>query len=295
MGYGSFTAGDWQKLRKSRSIDEKSTNELFTSRSADAKYDPKFIGKREARDSEEHPNSTPIIIGVDVTGSMGYLSTNIIQKSLRDLMEMLYSTDKITDPQLMFAAIGDASVDTAPLQVTQFESDIRIAEQLLDLWLENKGGDFPEDYELLWYFADKHTDIDSFTKYGRKGFCFTIGDAPFHDTLKKRDIKKIFDDDVMFNISSKELAKRASKKYELFHIAIGDKPCNASNIIPGRVIHIEKSQIDYLPEILVSVMQKVMGVPLETVLEQWGELSREVVKQSVSSLRIANNNNQIVL
>ena len=72
---------------------------------------------------------------------------------VNELMQKLYSSPLVPDPQLLFAAVGDADVDDAPLQVTQFESDIRIAEQLLDLWLEGGGGDLPEDYELVWYFA----------------------------------------------------------------------------------------------------------------------------------------------
>ena len=173
MGFGSYTAGDWKRLKESRRIDSKSTNEIFVSVKMDDKYNPKYVDKREARDSEAHPNSTPIIIGVDVTGSMGYLSTQIIKESLNEFMQKMYSTDIIRDPQLLFAAIGDAKSDSAPLQVTQFESDIRIADQLLDLWLEGQGGDIPEDYELVWYFASKHTDIDCYNKRKEKGFRYT--------------------------------------------------------------------------------------------------------------------------
>ena len=38
----------------------------------------------------------------------------------------------------IIAAIGDSKSDLGPLQVTQFEADIRIAEQLLDLWLKGR-------------------------------------------------------------------------------------------------------------------------------------------------------------
>ena len=51
------------------------------------------------------------------------------------------------------------------------------------------GGDGPEDYDLLWYFADKCTDTDSFNKRHKKGFCFTIGDASNHIKLTKEGIK----------------------------------------------------------------------------------------------------------
>ena len=142
MGYGSYRASDWSRLKESRKIDGASVNEIFRSRNMDDRFNPRYIDKREARDSKEHPNSTPIAIGVDVTGSMGYLSEEIIKNSLNELMKKLYSTDLVEDPQLMFAAIGDVD-DDAPLQVTQFESDIRIAKQLMDLWIEGRGGDAP--------------------------------------------------------------------------------------------------------------------------------------------------------
>ncbi|MDO5573536.1 MAG: hypothetical protein Q4G60_06120 [bacterium] len=287
MGYGSYTAGDWSKLKESRpSIASGSTNQIFTSNEMDSKFDPKFIDQREARDSEEHPFSTPLLIGVDVTGSMGYLSTQIIKESLNELMQKLYSTDMIRDPQLLFAAIGDATYDAAPLQITQFESDIRIAEQLLGLWLENGGGDSPEDYELLWYFAHKHTDIDCYNKRRQKGFCFTIGDADFHKELRADSIQRIFGDQSAVTVSSEELAKLASEKYELFHITIGDTTKNASDIIPGRVLTIAKSEIQYLPEVIISVAQLAKGMEEKEVLKQWGELARKVVKKSITLLCI---------
>ena len=291
MGYGSYTAGDWTKLKASRpSIVSGSTNQIFTSNEMNPKFDPKYIDKREARDSEEHPFSTPLLIGVDVTGSMGYLSTQIIKKSLNELMQKLYSSDLISDPQLLFAAIGDAVCDSAPLQVTQFESDIRIAEQLLGLWLENGGDDEPEDYELLWYFADKHTDIDCYNKRGQKGFCFTIGDANFHRELDSNAIQRIFGDESSESVSSVELARCAAEKYELFHIMIGANPGNASDIIPGKVLTVAKSEIQYLPEIIISVVQLAKGMDEKEVLKQWGELAREIVKKSMALLCIGKKN-----
>lgn len=286
MGYGSYTAGDWGRLKRSRRIDTSTTEQIFTSSRCDPKFNPRLINCREARDSEDHPFSTPIVIGVDVTGSMGYLSTQIIKESLNELMQHLYSTSIITDPQLMFAAIGDV-VDTAPLQVTQFESDIRIAEQLLKLWLENRGGDAAEDYELLWYFLDKHTDLDSFNRRNKKGFCFTIGDAPCHTTLSDTHIKKIFDDKITeFEISSRELALRASSKYELFHIMINSSAFEFDYILPGRVILIDKTDVKFLPDIILSTMRLVNGDRIKSILDSLSPHIRPIVQKSLSGLVI---------
>lgn len=285
MGYGSYTAGDWARLRTSRRIDSSSVNEIFTSRQMDDKYNPRFIDRRVSRDSEEHPNSTPIAIGVDVTGSMGYLSSEIIKNSLNELMKKLYSTHLVEDPQLMFAAIGDAGNDSAPLQVTQFESDIRIAEQLMDLWIEGRGGDSPEDYQLLWYFLAKHTDIDSFNKRGKKGFCFTIGDAGFHRFLSESDFKKVFDDE-MPDTSSRDLAEMASEKYELFHIDLKSGTESASALIPGRVMHIEPNEVRYLPEVIIAAMQLTGGMKKEDVLKDLDFSARKVVELATRHLRL---------
>ena len=259
MGHGSYTASDWSKLKKSRSLDTKtSASQIFTQNKMLDKFNPRFVNKRESRDSEEHTNSTPIAIGVDVTGSMGYLSTQIIKESLNALMIELYGSDIITDPQLMFAALGDV-VDQAPLQITQFESDIRIAEQLMDLWIEGCGGDAPEDYQLLWYFLAHHTDIDSFNKRGKKGICITIGDAGIHDKVSANNINKVFDDNVNKDFTSAELAREASEKYELIHIIIGDKTNNLVDVLPGRVLIIKKGNVQYLTDVIVTVLRILNG------------------------------------
>ena len=284
MGGGSYKASDWTKLKTSRKIDSSSVDQIFKSRKMDDKFNPKFIQVREARDSEEHPNSTPIAIGVDVTGSMGYLSSEIIKNSLNELMKKLYSTKLVEDPQLMFAAIGDTT-DEAPLQVTQCESDIRIAEQLMELWIEGAGGDSPEDYQLLWYFLAKHTDIDCFNKRGKKGFCFTIGDAAFHDSVTGGNIKAIFNDDAKLYRTS-ELAKMASEKYELFHIDLNAGKMSASKYIPGRVISVSPSEVKYLPEIIIAAIQLISGKTNDDILNGLDFSAKQVVSRAVSTLNV---------
>ncbi|MCR5556229.1 MAG: hypothetical protein K6F75_01535 [Butyrivibrio sp.] len=288
MGHGSYTSADWSKLKASSGISERSTaSQIFKKTKMEERFDPKYINIREARDSEDHPNSTPIIIGLDVTGSMGYLSEAIAKNALHETMMKLYSTKPVSDPQLMFAAIGDVT-DDAPLQVTQFESDIRIAEQLLSLWLEGAGADAPEDFELLWYFAAKHTSIDSFEKRGKKGFLFTIGDADCHTTVMADKLEKIFGEHTS-TYSSTELANMAMEKYEVFHISLTNSdviPANFNRAIPGKVILLNKNDVNYIPEIIISTMQLINGMSEREVLDQWSDLARPIVKKAVEHLTI---------
>ncbi len=286
MGYGSYRSSDWSKLKASAKItDSSSVSQIFKNRSMEERFNPKFIEMRESMDSEEHPNSTPVIIGLDTTGSMGYLSEEIAKNGLNETMLKIYATNPIEDPQLMFAAIGDVT-DRAPLQVTQFESDIRIAEQLFALWMEGNGGDAPEDFELMWYFAAKHTRIDSFEKHGKKGFLFTIGDADVHEMVKGPYIEDIFKD-ASRNYSSKNLYDMASEKYQVFHIHLNDKgliPANFSSIMGGRIAVLPKSSVNAIPETIITIMQLANGEDRETVLSQWSEVACPVVENAIKNM-----------
>ena len=292
MGHGSYTSADWTRLKTSKKISKKSDeNNIFEKSSMDPKFDPKFIAMRESRDSEDHPDSTPIILGLDVTGSMGYLASQIAKEGLHETMMKLFSTKPVNDPQIMFSAIGDV-VDDAPLQVTQFESDIRIAKQLMELWLEGRGGDGPEDYPLLWYFAAKHTSTDRYEKRGKKGYIFTIGDADAHKSIDGADIKSIFGD-APVDISIVEAAKLASEKYELFHInIIGVSkwiPPVLGEAIPGRIMCIPKNSIDALPELIVSTLMLFGGKSMDEVIGCWSEQTGNIVRDCLETLVVSTN------
>jgi hypothetical protein len=137
---------------------------------------PQGMQLRESRDSVEHPNSNAIIISLDVTGSMGRVVRGI-HANLPQLHELLLGHNYISDPQICFAAVGDATCDRVPLQVGQFESDNRMDENLESMILEGGGGgQTTESYELILYVAARHTAIDCWEKRQKKGYLFIIGD-----------------------------------------------------------------------------------------------------------------------
>ena len=289
MGHGSYTSADWAGLKTRAGITATSNErDIFKMRGMDPRFDPRLFGVREARDSEDHPNSTPVILGLDVTASMGYVASRIAKEGLNDTMLKLFSAKPVDDPQIMFAAIGDIR-DAAPLQVTQFESDIRIAEQLLALWLEN-GGQGLLGTQYLWHFAATRVKADCFEKRDRKGFLFTIGDADCRPALES-DVLRTALNDHSAPMSSADAAKKAGEHWEVFHIHITTHqkgtPKNIGNALPGRVLLIGKEEIGVIPDLIVTTMLMAGGKDRKTAVNQCGELSRDIVERATGTLAIA--------
>lgn len=80
MGSGTFNPASYASY--TRSTAHKTRDEVFTSRRLDQSLDPKGVKIRESRDSADSPEATPIIVAVDVTGSMGMLAEAIARKGL---------------------------------------------------------------------------------------------------------------------------------------------------------------------------------------------------------------------
>lgn len=221
MGAGHFSVDSYHRLRVSKSYDSKSRNEIFTASGIDPEMDPKSITLRESRDSADHPESLSIIVGLDVTGSMGMVPEDIVKNSLPDLVGSIISAG-FEHPQVLFLALGDHVYDSAPLQVGQFESSA----ELLDRWLTKVylegggGGNGGESYSLAHFFASRYTSIDCFEKRGQKGFLFTIGDEPCLPLLHKDSLLRFTATDEASDLSSAQVIEEAKKMYNVYHLHI---------------------------------------------------------------------------
>lgn len=201
----------------------KSAGEIFTQnakRMAHESMNPYGVSFRESRDSEVHPHSVPIILGLDVTGSMGHIPHELIREGLPKLMGGIIQGG-VPDPALLFLGIGDHECDGYPLQVGQFES----GDEELDMWLTRTyiesggGGNAGESYLLAWYFAAFHTRTDAFEKRKQKGLLFTVGDEPCLKTLPASAIREIMGTGQQ-TYTHHELLEEARKKYEVYHISV---------------------------------------------------------------------------
>ena len=292
MGHGSYNAADWSRLKNSRGINDQSTaGDIFRGNGVQEKYLPQFITVRESRDSADSPNSTPIIIGFDSTGSMGYLAAEIAKNSLNKTATMILEKRPVTDPHIMCAAFTSPG-HSLSMQVTQFEADIRVVEQLLDFVLQ--GGNRYSYDALVWYFALKHTATDCFEKRGKKGFLFCIGDEVGDDgngpILRGSDIEENFGDKNAPDYSTRELAKLTSEKYEVFHIITGSHTGSSLKtwepLLPGRNAVIEPENIEYLAEVMISLMQVAGGMKKKDVVSQWSDPARKVVADALKTIEL---------
>ncbi|MCW3160721.1 hypothetical protein [Chryseobacterium oryctis] len=201
----------------------KSASEIFTQnakRMAHESMNPKGISFREARDSSVHPNSFPVILGLDVTGSMGHIPHELIKEGLPKLMGGIIQ-EGVPDTALLFLGIGDHECDNYPLQVGQFES----GDAELDMWLTRTyiesggGGNTGESYLLAWYFAAFHTKTDAWEKRNQKGLLFTIGDEPCLKVLPASAIREIMDTGQQ-TYTHTELLEAVKKRYDVYHISV---------------------------------------------------------------------------
>jgi hypothetical protein len=266
MGGSRFDANDWNSY--SSATRNLSQAQVFTQKTASAYLDPTKV--RESRDSAANPNSTPVIIFVDETGSMGILADTIIKKSLGEIVLGIYDHKPITDPHILVGGIGDAYTDKAPLQPSQFEAGVaELTSQIEQIYLEgNGGGNGGESYLLAWYFAANKTSIDSMIKRQKKGYLFTIGDEEPHFTLTKQQIKRIFGDDVEADMDAHELLAAASEFYEVFHLRVrpdsrySKKPW--TELMGERVIDV--SDIAELGPIITSTMRLIEGEDRDNII-----------------------------
>lgn len=270
MGGPRVSASDMHDYYSARSYISKATNaqQVFKSTMMHRDFDPSQIKlPREACDSALSPHSRGIMFFEDVTGSMGRILLSLIKDDFPRLITQTYDSVSY-DPHILFAAIGDvAAGDRAPLQVTQFETDTRMLEQLERIYLEKGGGgNYYESYILAWYFAAKHTKMDCFDKRGEKGFLFTFGDEEPTPYITDREIKKVFGDNDTLEVArltGKDCLEMASEKFYCYHIILQGGGYGAETISKWRRLmgsHVcDLHDHRYIPELVTTILKMYEG------------------------------------
>ena len=133
---------------------------------------------------------------------------------------ILLAEDAAVNAEIMVMAIGDLAYDNSPIQMSQFESDIRIAENLDKIYFENGGGgnDY-ESYTAAWYMGLNHCKLDCW-KRGKKGLIITMGDELINPHLPLKQLNRVTGDTNQKDIETSSLYKEASEKFDIYHICV---------------------------------------------------------------------------
>jgi len=124
---------------------------------------------------------TPIVLCLDVTGSMGDWPL-IIWDKLPMLYGQIMMQEYIEDPHIAFCACGDIHGDKAPLQVSDFAAGTELDRWLNSIFIEGGGGGdrdskaHHESYEMAAYFFAFHCKLPN----RKKPLFFFMADETYY-------------------------------------------------------------------------------------------------------------------
>ena len=236
-----------------------SNQRIFTARRLDPALNP-FNVMRECRDSDEHPFTKPVILALDVTGSMSDAAVEVAKK-LNVVMTNLY--DQVQDVEFCIMGIGDLACDDGPIQISQFESDIRIAEQLDKVWFEfGGGGNTFESYTAAWYMGTRHCNLDCW-KRGEKGIIITIGDERLNPYLPGDKLSEVTGDNLQGDVETKDLYEEVRQKYDVYHIHVNHgSDWDKDNIVRSFGMlgdHFREANLDDITNVIVDIITNNNG------------------------------------
>ena len=255
------------------------TSEVYTSHNLNSLLDPKGV-IRECCDSDEHPNTIPVILALDVTGSMGD-TTRQCAAQLNEIMTGLY--EKVQDVQFLTMGIGDLACDDAPIQASQFESDVRILDQMMLTYFEGGGGgNAYESYTAAWFFGLNQCKLDCW-KRGKKGIIITMGDEPLNPYLPGKRLAQITGLPIQGDVDTRDLYKQVCEKYDVYHLAISD-PGNSYKWYDDRIAsswgsllkdHLKVCSLNQLASTIANIVTECQTetIPTSVTRNENGEIS----------------------
>lgn len=299
MGGTTSSPSDWKSYTSTHAPRSAASYKSIYTNTVGVKeaYDPLHIKMRESRNSPACPQATPIIFGIDGTGSMDAVLKAVIT-NIGDLMGEIYDRRPVTDPHIMAMIFQDVAVgNRKPLQATQFEADVIIVDQLKDLYIEmGGGGNDSESYHLPLYFAATRTVADAFDE-GRKGVIFTIGDESVPPPLTRHHIQEVFGPDEPFSeeISYEQILAMVSENYEVYHLMVTETTTGRRLLSPGgrglekwRQVLGERAitltDVNDIAQVVVALLQVQAGADKKSVVDSFSGSTALTVATALNSL-----------
>ena len=204
----------------------------------------------------------PIVVAVDVTGSMQHWPFEIF-----DRLPLLYQTlsQYREDLEVSFAAIGDATCDRWPLQVTDFASGLELEPRLNALWGEGGGGGGArESYELFFHWLLRRAKAPQAVR----PFLILYGDEGFYPRIDPKQARHWVGDGLEAPLDSTAVIEAVCEGWNVFHLR---KPYGGRQ--EGEIL---AQWTDVLgPERILRIddEQRAVDLALGIVARSWGELA----------------------
>lgn len=269
MGSGSWKTSDFVSYSTSagKKVDARgvvdvsglTTRDVFKAASIDMDTMNPRGQVRECCETEEHPNTVPVILALDVTGSMGPAALEVASK-LHQIVSSV--VNEVKDAEFLIMGLGDLDCDSYPLQASQFESDVRTAKNLDSIFFEGGGGDnLWESYTAAWYFGLHNTRLDCW-KRGRRGVIITMGDEQINPQLDHRWLNATLGCSEQADVGTAELYTDVKNKYDVYHIHVNhnvpsERRAASALSTFGAVIgegHVKVSTINQLSDVIHDIV-----------------------------------------
>lgn len=164
----------------------------------------------------------PLVVAVDVTGSMKTLPKLIFEKLCILYNEALFFLpDELKETfEISFSAVGDAYTDGSPLQVTDFGKGFELDKNIKSLYPEGGGGgQARETYELTAYYYLKHCHLPEAIKRPRPMFVF-IGDEGYYSKVNRSQIEQLIGNPPKTDLISKDMFEKLKKKFDVYILRV---------------------------------------------------------------------------
>jgi acetone carboxylase gamma subunit len=164
----------------------------------------------------------PVVIAVDVTGSMREYPKMIFEKLCILYNEALFFLPpKLKNTfEISFAAVGDAYTDGYPLQVTDFGKGFELDKNIKTLYPEGGGGgQARESYELMGYYYATHCELHKAQKKPRPMF-FYIGDEGYYTKVNREQVSELISNPPKTDVVSSDMFDELKKKFDVYMLRI---------------------------------------------------------------------------
>lgn len=170
---------------------------------------------------------TPLIVWVDVTGSMGQWPATIFSK-LPYLDHEIRTEYLGADAEVCFGAVGDAHSDNYPVQVQPFTKGTDMAKKLEALVIEgNGGGQMKESYELAALYTLHNIQVP---KAVEKPVVIFIGDEMAYDQVTVAEAQSRAQVKLARTVTTKEVFDSLKEHFSPYLVLkpyhLGEAPIN---------------------------------------------------------------------